>query len=135
MPRIRSVIEDSTHIYGIASGSGRGGLVVYLVSSHADRVGLANAGDVLTANAIGVIKRDYGNSVSVDFSGSDVDVVPETGISFSFGNSVFLSSLESGRVTNISPSSGVCLKLGSAVKVKPNGKIEINLLISEVIEL
>ncbi len=132
--KMKSRIEDSTHVYSIASGSGRTGLAVYLVASHSNRVALANAGDVLTSQVIGIIKRDYGNSVEIDFGG-DVDAMPQTSITFGFGNNVFLSSSEAGKVTNISPSVGVCVRLGNAVKMKTNGKVQINLLISEVIEL
>ena len=134
MPIIKSRIEDSTHIYTIAAGSGREGLAVYLVASHANRVALGNASDILTSQIVGTIKKDYGTNVEIDNAGN-ILAVPETGIVFSFGENVFLSSLEAGKVTNISPST-VCVRLGNAVRMRPSlSKVEMTLQISEVIEL
>ncbi len=130
----RSRIEDNSHIYNIAFGSNREGLLVYQEFTVDNTVALARSDVYNTSNACGVIKQDFGTSVLVDFGG-DVEVQAESSISIISGDTLYLSKTEVGKITNVAPDTTIMI-IGVSTQTQVNGTIDVTLRIAdEPIEL
>jgi len=101
------------------------GSVVYVsgLNGNTPEVSLARANSSSTMPAFGLVKADIADTAdgTVDTFGSltglDVADFGETGITFSLGDTVYVSSSEAGKLTNVSPS-------GEANLIQNIGKIE-----------
>ncbi len=131
---IRSKIEDNTHIYNIAAGTNREGLLVYLTTT-ANTVSLAISTVLSTARVAGVITRDYGSQVEVSTSG-DVFGIKETALLIDPGDVLFLSELELGKITKIPPTitGRVISNLGKASNINGD-RVQFNMQLISTIEL
>ena len=101
------------------------GSVVYVsgLNGNTPEVSLARANSSSTMPAFGLVGADIANTAdgTVDTFGSltglDVADFGETGITFSLGDTVYVSSSEAGKLTNVAPS-------GEANLIQNIGKIE-----------
>ena len=101
------------------------GTVVYVsgLNGNTPEVSLARANSSSTMPAYGLVEEDIANTADgtvVTFGslkGLDVSDFGETGITFSLGDTVYISSSEAGKLTNVAPT-------GEANLIQNIGKIE-----------
>lgn len=131
-----SRIEDATNDYFLLTpGSGQYGAVVYQESTLGRTVEKAIANLMSTSKVIGVITQVISATKVEIAMGGDVDCLVETGVSFSPGDDVFLSNLETGKVTNVPPTSGVVARLGNVSYTVSTSLVRVNFNVSEPIGL
>lgn len=121
--------------YSIDFGMGREGRFVYMTNV-ANTVGLARADDEARMPAFGVITADNESVVRVrKLSDKIAGIKVDSSANPIVGSNLFISSLESGKVTNIPPVSGVNQRIGSANLAPSSANIELNMKIGEAVIL
>jgi hypothetical protein len=122
---IKSTLEGSVHFEAQAGEALVKGEVVYVsgISGNTPIVTKARSNSSTTMPAFGIAAEDIslnnsGNIVTFGSqTGLDVSDFGETGITFSLGDTVYVSSSEAGRLTNIAPA-------GESNLIQNIGKIE-----------
>lgn len=129
MAKTRSTVQDlSVGVYDFDEGSGKTSHLVAFDTTNNDKVLLASADvnysydgtsiiGLTTVPAIGVIQRHYPNGKVQIRRQGQVSIKKETGITIKPGEIVFLSQIQSGRVTNVPPTQGVLQQIGVAENV------------------
>jgi len=118
--------SDTVDYYGIApSISDRTGLVVYMTESFAT-VDLAKADSGEKMPGIGIISHDADNVVSVrTLSGLVSTTYVDSDADVETGDKIFMSNLETGKVTNVPPETGVLQVIGISRSDPVDSKIEL----------
>lgn len=127
--------QEAEVTYDIAFGSNREGRFVYKTGV-GNQVALANASDEATMPAFGIITYDGDTTVQVRQLADMIDSVKvDSDASPIAGANIFISSVESGKVTNIAPNMGVSQRIGNANRDASEGYLELNMRIGEAVVL
>ena len=125
--------------YGIAMGTDREGKIVGIDGTGSYNVVLAKASDENKMPAIGVIMEDDGSTVRMrainelyDSIAIDSDAV-DGGVSKS--DKLFVSGVESGKLSNIPPEEGVNQFVATVYKMNDNGTADINFRLAQPVYL
>lgn len=120
--------------YAISFGSDREGRFVYMTGLP-NTVGLTKADDEARMPAFGIITFDNNTSVKVRKLADKIfDAKVDSDASPVVGGNLFVSPIESGKVTNIAPTIGVNQRVGS-VNASTAEVFEMNMRIGEIVVL
>lgn len=127
--------QEAEVTYDIVFGSGREGRFVYKTGV-GNQVDLAKADDESTMPAFGVITYDGDTTVQVRMLADMIDnIKADSNASPIAGANIFISPVESGKVTNIAPETGVSQRVGNANRDVSEANVELNMRIGEAVVL
>jgi len=125
--------------YGIAMGADREGKIVGIDGTGSYNVVLAKASEENKMPAIGVIMEDDGSTIRMrainelyDSIAIDSDAV-DGGVSEN--DKLFVSGVESGKLSNIPPEEGVNQFVATVYKMNDNGTADINFRLAQPVYL
>lgn len=121
--------------YSIDFGLGREGHFVYMTGT-SGKVALANASDEGKMPAIGIIMQDLENEVKVRMLPDQyTDIKLDSNASPIVGANLFISDVETGKISNLAPSIGVAQRVGVAESAPSVANVDVNFRLGEPIVL